>query len=267
MQPKEFTHFLHKRGTALFRDMPWRRDTSAYNILVSEIMLQQTQVDRVLPKFEAFMARFPDVAVLASAPLADVLVLWSGLGYNRRAKFLHEAAKLIVDEFDGELPNTHAELVRLPGVGVNTAGAILAYAFNQPVIYIETNVRTVYLHHFFEGNSQVSDPMIREKIEATLDHDQPRLFYWALMDYGSWLKRSGVKNIDRSKHYRKQTPLAGSIRQVRGNIIRMLTLGECSLSELRRTVDSDDGRFEDAYEQLLFERLIQQQGEQVRLTQ
>ena len=126
MQSEEFTRFVHERGTALFRDMPWRRDTGAYNILVSEIMLQQTQVDRVLPKFEAFMARFPDVAALASAPLADVLVLWSGLGYNRRAKFLHEAAKMIVREFGGELPSINTDLMRLPGVGVNTAGAILA---------------------------------------------------------------------------------------------------------------------------------------------
>lgn len=267
MQSEAFTRFVHERGTALFRDMPWRRNTGAYNILVSEIMLQQTQVDRVLPKFEAFMARFPDVAALASAPLADVLVLWSGLGYNRRAKFLHEAAKMIVREFGGELPGIHTELMRLPGVGVNTAGAILAYAFNQPVVYIETNVRTVYLHHFFESNSQVSDAMIREKVEATLDRREPRLFYWALMDYGSWLKRSGVKNTARSKHYRKQAPLEGSVRQVRGHIVRALTRGECSLDALRQAVDTGDGRFESAYEQLLLERLIQQHGEHVRLTQ
>lgn len=267
MQPEEFTLFVHERGTALFRDMPWRRDTDAYNILVSEIMLQQTQVDRVLPKFEAFMARFPNVAALASSPLSDVLVLWSGLGYNRRAKFLHEAAKMIVREFEGELPSSQAELTRLPGVGVNTAGAIVTYAFNRPVVYIETNVRTVYLQHFFENNSDVSDAMIREKVEVTLDRNEPRLFYWALMDYGSWLKRNGVKNIARSKHYRKQAPLEGSVRQVRGRIVRALTLGECSLDALQKAVDSGDGRFEKAYEQLLLERLIQQQGEQVRLTQ
>jgi A/G-specific adenine glycosylase len=154
---QDFQEIIWQQGRELYRDMPWRRDTRPYYVLVSEIMLQQTQVDRVIPKFEAFIAAFPTVRSLAEASLADVLTLWSGLGYNRRAKFLHEAAKKIEGEFNGVFPETPEALMSLPGVGVNTAGAIGAYSFNQPAIFIETNVRTVYFHHFFEDQVAVTD--------------------------------------------------------------------------------------------------------------
>lgn len=266
MTEQDFTQLLHVRGDELYRDMPWRRDTRGYYVLVSEIMLQQTQVDRVLPKFEAFVAKFPDFVSLASASLADVLILWSGLGYNRRAKFLHQAAKAIVASHGGELPTTHTELITLPGVGKNTAGALLAYVYNQPVLYIETNVRTVYLHHFFANQHAVADTDILEKLDATMWRESPREFYWAVMDYGSWLKRSGVCNTAASKHYRKQSPLVGSVREVRGQIIRQLTKGELRLDELEALVDPGDGRFATAYTQLIAERLIEQRDESVRLT-
>lgn len=246
--------------------MPWRRDTRGYYVLVSEIMLQQTQVERVLPKFEAFIARFPDFEVLAAAPLADVLVLWNGLGYNRRAKFLHQAAQTVVTQHGGELPATHEALVALPGVGRNTAGALRAYVYNQPVLYVETNVRTVYLHHFFADRRDVTDTHIVEQLAATLWLDHPREFYWALMDYGSWLKRSGVRNTSASKHYRRQSPLAGSIREVRGKIIKRLTQGEATFDTLKAEIDPRDGRFSAAYEQLIAEQLIEQRGDIVRLT-
>lgn len=148
MNTDAFKEIVWDRGRELYRPMPWREDTRPYYVLVSEIMLQQTQVERVIIKFEAFIQQFPDVVTLANAPLSAVLTAWSGLGYNRRAKFLHEAAKMVVREFGGEFPTTHSELVALPGVGTNTAGAILAYSFNIPVSFIETNVRTVYFYHF-----------------------------------------------------------------------------------------------------------------------
>lgn len=127
------------------RAMPWRDDHSFYAVLVSELMLQQTQVTRVIPKFHEFMRRFPTIEILADAPLADVLIAWQGLGYNRRAKYLHEAAKAIV--LCG-VPQTRDELIALPGIGANTAGAIMAYAYNKPEAFVETNIRTVYLHEF-----------------------------------------------------------------------------------------------------------------------
>ena len=149
MTPDEFQQLIKHRGQELFRPMPWREDTRPYYILVSELMLQQTQVDRVIPKFHQFIRQFPDQQSLTTAPLAQVLTVWQGLGYNRRAKYLQQAAQAVEERFSGQFPASQKELVSLPGVGPNTAGAILAYAFNQPAIFIETNIRTVYIHHFF----------------------------------------------------------------------------------------------------------------------
>lgn len=225
MEQHEFQELIRDKGRELYRDMPWRRDTRPYYVLVSELMLQQTQVGRVVPKFEAFVAAYPDERALADASLADVLRLWQGLGYNRRAKYLHSAATMIVDTYGGVVPAREPELLRLPGVGRNTAGAILAYAYNQPSIFVETNIRTVYLHHFFAGRDDVRDREIIERLAATIDRDNPRQFYQSLMDYGTHLKANGAQNIARSKHYKKQSPLAGSIRQMRGQIVRQLSLG------------------------------------------
>jgi A/G-specific adenine glycosylase len=202
-----FIETIWAEGRKLHRDMPWRSDTRPYYVLVSELMLQQTQVARVIPKFTAFIHVFPDEATLAQASLADVLTLWQGLGYNRRAKFLHESAKMIMEEFGGSFPSERTDILRLPGVGRNTCGAIEAYAFSRPSLFVETNVRTVYIHHFFADDSAVSDAAILAMLEATLDAEHPREFYWALMDYGSWLKTNGVRNVSQSKHYKKQPAL------------------------------------------------------------
>ena len=175
------------RHDLLWRESDVHGNFDPYRILVSEIMLQQTQVSRVTPKFNEFLINFPDVRSLAHATLADVLALWSGLGYNRRAKFLWQAAQYVTDQCNGVFPQTSAELQKLPGVGKNTAGAIMAYAFNLPVVFIETNIRTVYIHHFFADQGGVTDAAIYEVLEATVDQNNPREFYWALMDYGSHL--------------------------------------------------------------------------------
>src|SRR6476620_8730084 len=179
-----FTGLIWQRGSELYRDMPWRDDTRPYYVLVSELMLQQTQVSRVIPKFNAFVEAFPNEQTLAESSLAEVLVRWQGLGYNRRAKFLHDAAKRIATEFGGVFPTEAHDILSLPGVGKNTLGAIQAYAFNQSALFIETNIRTVYIHHFFNDQFDVSDSQISEKLEQTLDREHPRAFYWALMDYG-----------------------------------------------------------------------------------
>ena len=261
----EFQRLLAQKGEELYRDMPWREDTRAYYVLVSELMLQQTQVPRVVPKFEAFVAVFPDEKALAAASLADVLRLWQGLGYNRRAKFLHQAAQMIVNEYGGKFPEAEADILRLPGVGKNTAGAILAYAFNQPAIYVETNVRTVYIHHFFADNFAVDDKEIIELLEATINRENPRKFYQNLMDYGSWLKSQGVRNIAQSRHYKKQSPLKGSVREMRGQILRTLAAGPAELPALRQAVQAD-ARFEVAFAGLKRDELITHHGSIVHLT-
>lgn len=265
MDKYSFRRLLSQKGEELYRSMPWREDTRPYYVLVSELMLQQTQVSRVIPKFEAFIERFPDVQTLANASLADVLKLWQGLGYNRRAKFLHEAAKLIVDEFGGTFPNRSVDIVRLPGVGKNTAGAILTYAFNQPSIFVETNVRTVYIHHFFADNFAVDDKAIVELLEATIDSTNPRQFYQNIMDYGTWLKGQGVRNISQSRHYKKQSPLKGSVREVRGQMIARLSECDMTATELAAVLKADD-RFVNALEGLVRDGLVQKTRSKLHLT-
>ena len=225
-------------------------------------MLQQTQVDRVIPKFEAFIARFPSEKELAAASLADVLKEWQGLGYNRRAKFLHEAAKKIA--MLGEFPVDEAGLLALPGVGVNTAGAILTYAYNQPTVFIETNVRAVYIHHFFADSDAVDDKDIRSLVEETLDREHPREFYWAIMDYGVYLKKQGVRP-SRSKHYVKQSPLKGSVREVRGQIIAILAEGNTTMRQLEARY-KDDERFEPALNGLIADGLVMMTDNDIYLT-
>lgn len=264
MDIKEFQEIIWQKGRELFRDMPWRADTRPYYVMVSEIMLQQTQVDRVTPKFEAFIQAFPTVESLANASLAEVLQLWSGLGYNRRAKFLHEAAQKIMNVFGGVFPETQQDLISLPGIGVNTAGAILAYSFNQSSIFIETNVRTVYFYHFFEDKEAVSDAELKALVEETLDIEHPREWYWALMDYGSYLKRQGIGQNNKSRHYKKQSPLKGSVREVRGQILKFLTTTDSDESTLRKELIADE-RFEPALVSLEKEGLIARTGEKLHL--
>ncbi|MGK2896537.1 MAG: A/G-specific adenine glycosylase [Candidatus Saccharimonadales bacterium] len=260
---EEFIELLWQKGHELYREMPWRKNTRAYYVLVSELMLQQTQVERVIPKFQAFITVFPDEKTLARASLSEVLKIWQGLGYNRRAKFLHEAAKKILER--GSFPDTLDELMQLPGVGKNTAGAILAYSFNRPVIFIETNIRTVYIRHFFADDFDIDDKTIIGKLETTLDHEHPREFYQALMDYGSDLKRSGVRNILRSKHYKKQSALKGSVREVRGQVIAVLSSGDMTLNKLKQRLVVDE-RFDKALAGLQKDGLVSQTGAIFHLT-
>ncbi len=256
---------MKQKEAELYRDMPWRQNTNPYRVLVSELMLQQTQVDRVIPKFTTFIKTFPNEKTLAQASLGDVLRLWSGLGYNRRAKFLHEAAKKITRDHSGAFPENYEDILALPGVGQSTAGAIMAYAFNKPVIFIETNVRTVYFHHFFHDDEKVSDFEIHVLLEQTIDKAHPREFYWALMDYGTWLKRQGHGRITRSKHYKKQSPLKGSVREIRGQILKLLKDESAKVDILTAKYDTDE-RFEAALKGLLRDGLVQQSGNEFHLT-
>jgi len=234
---EEFQRLIRQKGEELYRDMPWREDTRPYYVLVSELMLQQTQVARVVPKFQEFIAAFPSEKELAAASLADVLIQWQGLGYNRRAKFLHEAAKEIVKL--GGFPDTYSELVKLPGVGKNTAGAILAYSFNHPSIFVETNIRTVYIHHFFADEVEVPDAAIVELLRATVPQENAREWYWALMDYGTYVKQTVGNKSRASKSYAKQTRFEGSKRQVRGQVLRALHSGPQTFVALHETIQDD----------------------------
>jgi A/G-specific adenine glycosylase len=202
--------------------LPWRRTRDPYRILVSEVMLQQTQVDRVVPFFAAFLKEFPTVRALAEAPLSEVLRMWQGLGYNRRAKMLHEAAKAIVREHNKAVPRSVEELERLPGIGPYTARAVCAFAFDMPVSLIETNIRTVFIHHFFPRRKNVRDDELVRYIVPIQDIARPRQWYSALMDYGSYLKKTRGNVSRRSAHHVRQKAFKGSDREVRGAILRAL---------------------------------------------
>lgn len=205
------------------RSLPWRQTRNPYHILVSEMMLQQTQAKRVIPKYSSFLKQFPDVQTLARASIHDVLLLWQGLGYNRRALSLKKAAEVIVSVHDGVFPKTYQALLELPGVGSYTASALMSFAYDKPSLMIETNIRTVFIHFFFSDIQNVTDADILPLIEKYADVRHPREWYNALMDYGAMLKESLPNPSRRSKHHAKQSNFKGSVRQVRGAIIKAYT--------------------------------------------
>jgi A/G-specific adenine glycosylase len=222
---KEFQNavlgYYHDHG----RDLPWRKTTDPYGILVSEIMLQQTQVERVSVKFPAFIAMFPDFGSLSEAPLPDVLLAWQGMGYNRRAVSLQRSARRVVEEYDGILPQDPEILATFPGIGRATAASICAFAFNMPVVFIETNIRRVFIHYFFGDSETVDDTEILPRVKKTLYRKDPRTWYNALMDLGTDLKTTVGNPNRRSRHYTKQAAFEGSDRKIRGSILRILLAG------------------------------------------
>ncbi len=208
------------------RSFPWRETNNPYHILVSEYMLQQTQTDRVVPKYYMFLKKFPTVQKLAGADRRDVLALWSGLGYNRRAIALHNAAKIVVDTHNGLIPKEKEILLTLPGIGEYTAGAVMIFAYDMDAVVVETNIRTVVFHHCIPEDQDVDDTVVKQFVEPMMrdagrKRTGPRVFYSALMDYGSYLKQSGVAMNTRSKQYTKQKKFAGSVRQARGELLRL----------------------------------------------
>lgn len=241
------------------RVFPWRKTKDPYHILVSEIMLQQTQTDRVVPKFNDFLTKFPTSESLAKASLKAVLSAWQGLGYNRRGLMLHNAAKAISKDYNGIIPKTEKELVSLPGIGPYTAAAIIAFAFNRPATVIETNIRAVFIHHFFKEKESVSDKEIIPLIQQTLDAENPRRWYSALMDYGAALKKEHENPSRKSAHYTRQSKFIGSDRQIRGVIIRELTQKNMTrqmLLEKLAPYEAHKERCEKILEKLIRENLI-----------
>jgi A/G-specific adenine glycosylase len=243
------------------RDLPWRKTRNPYRILVSEVMLQQTQVERAAGKYREFIRTFPDFASLAAAPLREVLRVWQGMGYNRRAVSLKKTARLVATEFNGKLPSSAGELVRLPGIGTYSASAICAFAFNAPAVFIETNIRRVFIHFFFDDREQVKDSEILPLVEKTLDHASPREWYYALMDYGAMLGKNRENPNRKSAHYKKQTPFQGSNRQVRGMLLALFVRHpRLSEPEMLRELNADPGRIRENLASLVKEGFVKKQG-------
>jgi A/G-specific adenine glycosylase len=239
------------------RQFPWRETADPYHILVSEIMLQQTQTDRVLPKYDQFLVRFPDVDCLAQAELREILEVWQGLGYNRRALSLQRIARLVGERFGGRIPDRVETLRTFPGIGQATAGAVVAFGFNRPEIFIETNIRRVFLHFFFPGMERVRDKDILPLIEQTMDRVRPRHWYYALMDYGVRLKKTEGNPNRRSAHYHRQAPFEDSDRQIRGLIVKTLLEGrELNEDDLVKALKKSPKRTKGIIRQLVAEGFL-----------
>ena len=278
------------------RQLPWRYETDPYKILVSEVMLQQTQVGRVIPKYREFLKQFPTGGALASAPLQSVLAVWQGLGYNRRAKYLKDAMGIIlrdphyafVRNFKKQISNSknnksserqntdsadvsHVEnmtnlLDKLPGVGHATACAIVTYAFNLPTLFIETNIRAVFLYFFFKEKEHISDTELMFYVKKTMDYRSPRDWYYALTDFGAMLKTKEKFSNTQSKQYTRQLQFQGSLRQVRGAIVRScITSGRVGIEEMSTETGFDRSRIRLAVEGLVRDGLLVREGMAYRL--
>lgn len=235
------------------RNFPWRDTTDFYKILVSEVMLQQTQTHRVAPKYQAFLEKFPTIQKLAKASNEDVLRIWSGLGYNRRALYLKRVAEIIIESKKTITPEF---LITLPGIGPNTAGSIYVFTANKPHVFIETNIRRVFIQEFFKDQDNISDKSILGLIEQTLDVKQPRDWYYALMDYGAHLAKIQTNPNRKSKHYTKQSKFEGSLRQTRGKILKLLLVqNKLQLIEIENQFENKEN-FHKALHQLEKEGFI-----------
>ncbi len=250
------------------RDLPWRETVDPYHILVSEIMLQQTQVVRVLNKYSAFIEKFPTIDSLVSASIREIYSKWQGLGYNRRAVALKKCVEIVQHSYNSVIPGSVSELQKLPGIGKATASAISAFAFNEPAVFIETNIRTVFIHCFFPEREQVADNEILPLIAASLDTSDPRNWYYALMDYGVMLKKKYPGLNTKSAHYAKQTPFEGSDRQIRGRILKELVNNQhMTEKELTAGLNADKQRVRNILAQLTGENFIAKKGGRFSMTQ
>jgi A/G-specific adenine glycosylase len=219
---KKFQRTVYEYYRAHGRILPWRTRATPYRVLVSEVMLQQTQVDRAIPFFQSFLRTFPTVRVLACASRRQVLAAWQGLGYNRRALYLWRCAQGIVRQYGGKVPADPETLARLPGIGPATAASIAAFAYNAPTVFIETNIRSVFIHHFFCRARRVSDARILPLVAQTLDRACPARWYSALMDYGVFLKKEHKNPSRKSARHVRQEPFIGSTRQLRGMVLAFI---------------------------------------------
>jgi len=264
--PEEFQKIIYSYYRDHGRSFLWRETDDPYEILVSEFMLQQTQTDRVLKKYRPFLEAFSDFETLARAQFKDIYSLWQGLGYNRRARHLHKTAQQITTQYDGTLPADPEQLQDLPGVGPATAGALQAFVFNKPVVFIETNIRTVFLHFYFPEDRNVTDNDLRQHIAETLDQDTPRRWYYALMDYGVMLKQKHPNPNRRSAHYAKQSRFKGSDRQIRGKILKQLLKDSTSSSDLADRLSEKTARIDEILKALTIEGLIVKDNDRFSLS-
>ncbi|MDR0312346.1 MAG: A/G-specific adenine glycosylase [Treponema sp.] len=263
LSPLEFNRLIYSFYEKEGRTLPWREDLNPWGILVSEFMLQQTKVQRVEEYWKRWMKKWPNPADLHNAGLEEVLREWSGLGYNRRCKFLKDCAGIIVRDYKGKVPGLPEDMIKLPGIGPYTAGAIPCFAYNHASVFIETNIRSVMIRFFFPGQEGITDKKILPVIDSFLDRSNPRKWYWALMDYGAALKKTIPNPNRQSAHYTRQKPFTGSFRQLRGAIMRSLINegpGKNEDIQKRLGLEPKTADFYDALEALKKDSLVAEEG-------
>jgi A/G-specific adenine glycosylase len=266
MRRKTSTNIIQFRETVLShyrqfgRKFPWR-GANPWGVMVSEFMLQQTQTERVIPFWERWMALWPEPKALARASLEDALREWSGLGYNNRCRNLKNSAEIIVKEYSGKVPDTEKALLLFPGIGPYIAGAIVCFAYNYPAVFIETNIRSAVIHHFFPDRNDVRDSEIFPILKKALDKRNPRTWNYALMDYGWTIKKMTGNPGRRSAHYAKQSPFIGSFRQARGKVIRTLvTMGPSKIGEIGLVSGLNGEKLYQVLDRLEKESLVAEEG-------
>lgn len=260
---KKFQKTVWQYSKKHWRALPWRKTRDPYHIFVSEVMLQQTQADRVAQFFSEFIRIFPTFEALARAPLSKILRAWQGLGYNRRALYLKRAAEIVFCEYGGALPCSLEKIDALPGIGRNTAAAVMVYAWSEPTVFVETNIRTVFAHHFFPHRKRVRDAQLLRFVSRALYHRNPRAWYEALMDYGTTLKKS-VRNVSRLSNRTAPPSFKGSNREVRGAALRLLVnRKKITLRELALTLR--DARVPAVISELIEEGFLTKRGEIVSI--
>ncbi len=269
----EFNRTLFAWHKKNYRDMAWRGTRDPYRILVSEIMLQQTQVARVREKYAEFLKKFPTAKKLAAAPLGEVLKAWSGLGYNRRAKFLHNCAKEVVAKHGGKFPDTFEELVELPGIGISTAGALLAFSFGEETPMIDTNIRRILVRVFFKKNIP-SDKELYAFASSIIPKGKGREWNYAMLDLGATLctaRNHSAYDSDcplQKLHgkvgdfiYKKpQKKFAGSDRFYRGKLLRTLTLGRVRVESVPKLLELKKTESIKIVKKLISEKLVEKKG-------
>lgn len=260
---EEFNTCLKQYYKEKKRILPWRENINSYYIFVSEFMLQQTQVSRVINYFNSFIEKLPTFKALSQAPQSAILESWSGLGYNRRAMYLHQGAKIITEQYKEFIPDSVKILKKIKGIGEYTASALVTYSYNRPTLFVETNIRTVCFSIFeqYFSEEKISDKQLIELIEQIIDKENPREWYYAMMDLGTELKKILPKaHLKKSSSYQKQSLFVGSMRAIRGKIIKILTNNN-QQKVIRKELEllCNDQRADSCITNLIKEGLIEEQ--------
>jgi A/G-specific adenine glycosylase len=255
-QKKVFSFYRKKK-----RELPWRKTTDPYKILLSEFMLQQTQVNRVVLYYEQWTAKWPTIYALSAASLPEVLQMWMGLGYNTRAVNLHRAARKIVANYHGDVMTAVKQYKDLPGIGRYTSHAVQIFSANADLVTVDTNIRRIFIREF-NLSEQVSDKEIWKLAEACLPRGKSRDWHNALMDYGALsltAQKTGIKPKT------QQSRFEGSDRQIRAQILRYLLTKDMSISELKKNLGIEQMRLFPILEKMISEKIIVKEHKIYRL--